>query len=224
MPTVTFDKKEQTIDVETGTMLIDAIRTAGLSIDAPCAGHGTCGKCSALILTGSQTGDKLSCQFPVTEDILVRLTDFQERGHVLESGASLNSGFPQKNNSPILSVSSPVIRECTSTVPKSTLEDVVSDCSLVKRALGAQVKIPLPVASTLRPTLQSMDYQGCFLLCLDRLLAIRKEPAPCYALAFDIGTTTIVSYLLDAKTRQEAAVSSMLNPQTAYGADVISRC
>ena len=231
MPTVTFDRCQQKIEVETGTMLIDAIRKAGLSIDAPCAGHGTCGKCGALILTGRDTGDKLSCQFPVTEDILVRLTDFREGGRILESGASVSSGissnsdfvnFFSENHSPMPAV--PVIRECAVSVPRSTLEDVASECSLVKRALGVQVQIPLPVASTLRRTLQSMDYRGRFVLCLDRLLAIQKEPAPCYVLAFDIGTTTIVSYLLNASTLQEAAVSSMLNPQASYGADVISRC
>lgn len=41
-------------------------------------------------------------------------------------------------------------------------------------------------------------------------------------IAFDIGTTTVVCYLLSPAGR-ELAVQSMLNPQSAYGADVISR-
>lgn len=44
-----------------------------------------------------------------------------------------------------------------------------------------------------------------------------------YLLAFDIGTTSVVCFLLDGKTGTELARSSMLNPQTAFGADVISR-
>ena len=44
-----------------------------------------------------------------------------------------------------------------------------------------------------------------------------------YLLAFDIGTTSVVCFLLDGKTGAELAKSSMLNPQTAFGADVISR-
>lgn len=44
-----------------------------------------------------------------------------------------------------------------------------------------------------------------------------------YALALDIGTTTVVGYLLDRSTGETMACSSMRNPQTAYGADVISR-
>lgn len=43
-----------------------------------------------------------------------------------------------------------------------------------------------------------------------------------YQIAFDIGTTTVVCYLL-SPSGQELSVQSMLNPQCAYGADVISR-
>ena len=44
-----------------------------------------------------------------------------------------------------------------------------------------------------------------------------------HLLAFDIGTTTVVGYLLDGRTGTELAKSSMGNPQIAFGADVISR-
>jgi len=42
-------------------------------------------------------------------------------------------------------------------------------------------------------------------------------------LAFDIGTTTVAGYLLNAQTGRELACGSQLNPQISYGADVISR-
>lgn len=42
-------------------------------------------------------------------------------------------------------------------------------------------------------------------------------------IAFDIGTTTIVGTLTDLATGRELAVSGVINPQTAYGDDVISR-
>ena len=46
---------------------------------------------------------------------------------------------------------------------------------------------------------------------------------PGYLLVFDIGTTSVVCFLLDGKTGAELAKSSMGNPQTAFGADVITR-
>lgn len=44
-----------------------------------------------------------------------------------------------------------------------------------------------------------------------------------YVLAYDIGTTTVVAYLLNGKTGALIAQSSCMNPQSQYGADVISR-
>lgn len=45
---------------------------------------------------------------------------------------------------------------------------------------------------------------------------------PGYLIAFDIGTTTVVCFLMSADGK-ELAAESMLNPQAPYGADVISR-
>ena len=42
-------------------------------------------------------------------------------------------------------------------------------------------------------------------------------------IAVDIGTTTIVVYMIDSNTGKTLAASSSINPQTAFGADVISR-
>lgn len=44
-----------------------------------------------------------------------------------------------------------------------------------------------------------------------------------YCLAFDIGTTTVVAYLLDGVNGELIAQSSTMNPQSQFGADVISR-
>ena len=44
-----------------------------------------------------------------------------------------------------------------------------------------------------------------------------------FAIAFDLGTTTVVATLMDLETGQPAAARSMLNRQQPYGADVITR-
>lgn len=44
-----------------------------------------------------------------------------------------------------------------------------------------------------------------------------------FVLAFDIGTTTVVAYLLNGYTGELLSQSSCMNPQSQYGADVISR-
>ncbi|MEJ2024762.1 MAG: ASKHA domain-containing protein, partial [Deltaproteobacteria bacterium] len=44
-----------------------------------------------------------------------------------------------------------------------------------------------------------------------------------FGVASDIGTTTVVVYLIDLDKGQEISVQSSTNPQTSFGADVISR-
>ena len=57
-------------------------------------------------------------------------------------------------------------------------------------------------------------------ISVDRKIAPIKEG---HLLAFDIGTTSVVCALLDGMSGLELVESSMLNPQTAFGADVVSR-
>ena len=54
-------------------------------------------------------------------------------------------------------------------------------------------------------------------------MQIQADGKDDYVLAFDIGTTTVVAYLLDGKTGKQLAQASCLNPQGAFGADVIAR-
>lgn len=53
--------------------------------------------------------------------------------------------------------------------------------------------------------------------------AIDPDGTDRYAIAYDIGTTTVVAYLLDGVTGRELAVASGQNPQRAHGADVVTR-
>lgn len=53
--------------------------------------------------------------------------------------------------------------------------------------------------------------------------AVQTDGSCDFALAYDIGTTTVVCYLLDGKTGKIIRSAGCANPQAAYGADVISR-
>lgn len=49
------------------------------------------------------------------------------------------------------------------------------------------------------------------------------EPADGCGIAIDLGTTTLAAQMLDLETGEILAVKTALNPQAAYGADVMSR-
>lgn len=215
MPQITITEQNKTLQVPEGTKLMDALRSAGAGIDAPCGGRGQCGKCLVRIQeqTGSHTaGPKTvtACQYPVLTDLRVSLPE-GGAGRILETGSNR------------ITVLEPAVRGVQAEIPRCPIGEASSDCRRVTDALSPNVTVPLSVSRNLLRRLEAVAYQGYFILCEDTLADIRPEPVPLYVLAYDIGTTTVVSYLLDAGTGQQLAVSSMLNPQTAYGADVISR-
>ena len=65
--------------------------------------------------------------------------------------------------------------------------------------------------------------EGVRILTAGQAVQAKPDGADDYALAFDIGTTTVVAYLLDGHSGALLAQGSCMNPQSQYGADVISR-
>ncbi|AGY75827.1 corrinoid activation/regeneration protein AcsV [Clostridium autoethanogenum] len=87
MVKVKFTPYNKEIDVLEGENLLEAIRKAGVFIDTPCNGSGSCGKCKVKITTGSvisedsrhitekekKEGYVLACQCKVKENIVVEI-------------------------------------------------------------------------------------------------------------------------------------------------------
>jgi len=73
--------------------------------------------------------------------------------------------------------------------------------------------------------LREADYKVTAVVVDDMLIDV--EPGDTtgrrFAVAFDLGTTTVVATLIDVATGTPAAVSSMLNKQQPFGGDVITR-
>lgn len=86
-----------------------------------------------------------------------------------------------------------------------------------KEVLACQTKVDADMAVELPRQTQAN------ILTFGQNADVAADPMrPGYMLAFDIGTTTVVCFLLSPQG-QELASESMLNPQSSYGADVISR-
>src|SRR5438445_9868570 len=107
-----------------------------------------------------------------------------------------------------------------------TMEDQTPDLDRVLQAMDdVELRVPLDLLTGLGRTLRDAGWKVTAVLCDDLLIDV--EPGDTterrFALAFDLGTTTVVANLLDLETGQPAAVHSMLNKQQPFGADVISR-
>ena len=66
---ITVLPQKLNIRAEAGRNLLEVLREAGISLNAPCGGSGTCGKCKVLIDGHAQ----LACHTTVDRDMTVTL-------------------------------------------------------------------------------------------------------------------------------------------------------
>ena len=214
---VTFIREGKSILAEEGTTVLQAQRQAGLDPDAPCGGQGTCGKCMVHVTSGPVTGILKACQTKITGDMTVD-TLVREKEHAI-----LAEGFSRPV--PL----HPLLRFGRIHIRKVKPGDNLSDWDRLKLALEESfgesmehLRPDLETASGLYEMLKETDTWYAA-VSGDTLLDLQKEPIKGYLAAFDIGTTTVVGYLMDARTGRVLAVESSMNPQAQYGADVIMR-
>ncbi|MCI7639575.1 MAG: ASKHA domain-containing protein [Clostridiales bacterium] len=75
-----------------------------------------------------------------------------------------------------------------------------------------------------RDMMLSLPHQDSARILTDAQTAdVTPDGANRYCIAFDLGTTTVVAYLMDGTTGKLLSKTSCMNPQAQFGADVISR-
>jgi len=82
MHTVTFQPSGISARVSDGTTILDAARGAGIIIESPCSGEGTCGKCRVKVPTDADIRIKKG-NSPIAEKL-------KKSGYVLSCGAEIN--------------------------------------------------------------------------------------------------------------------------------------
>ncbi len=107
-----------------------------------------------------------------------------------------------------------------------TLEDQRSDLQRVFDEIDdLELHAPIDLLRTLGGTLRRAHFDVTAVICDDELIDL--EPGDTsdrrFAIAYDLGTTTVVATLIDLDSGQPLAVRSMLNRQQPFGADVITR-
>ena len=215
---VTFLPSGDTVTVEAGTTIMQALRQAGLRIDAPCGGNGTCHKCKVLVRDSQGERSVLACQTPVTEDMTVDISRADE-GHRILMGGITREVAP-----------TPAVRVYTLHLPKPGTSDLRDCWQRLQDTLAAEMgpeapvmKPNLRVISGLYNTLEQNQYTVDAIVCGDEILDVTPVGAPVLGLAYDIGTTTLACYFVDLRSGRQLSEASLLNPQVTYGGDVIMR-
>ncbi|TGE33141.1 ASKHA domain-containing protein [Desulfosporosinus sp. Sb-LF] len=233
---VFFKPGDILVEVAEGSTLKEAMNDAGLEFDFLCGGGGTCGKCRVKISEGLTTpvtreqemlqmkeldeGIRLACMTTVHNDVTVSLPNQKKLQHNILI-ASDERSFQIE----------PQLHKVFVEVDKPSRETQNSDwCrlkeSLVKRGYkDSELESTISILRQMPDVLRGSNNRITAVMYNSKVAGIEPEDTTktMLGMAFDIGTTTIVGYLLDLYSGKELSVVSTLNPQTTFGADVISR-
>lgn len=128
----------------------------------------------------------------------------------------------------------PAIKKLFLDIKKPTLDEPIPDFERVIAEIIAkdntikedQIEIDFNLINKLPNILRENNHKITLTLWNDNEI-IECEPSDTtennYGIAFDIGTTTIVGYLINLDNGKVYSLASKLNSQTAYGEDVITR-
>jgi uncharacterized 2Fe-2S/4Fe-4S cluster protein (DUF4445 family) len=218
------------VRVPSGTPIFDAASWNGVAIDSTCGGHGTCRKCKVRVLRGEvpvspldprafsaqelREGWRLACRAPAREDVVVSVPPLQTRPKAALVGVGRHV------------ILRPAVQKRYVELSEPTLDDQRSD---VQRLLDAiddlEPRVGLDVVRKLGRVLRDAHFKVTAVIVDEEMIDV--EPGDTtgrrHAIAFDLGTTTVVATLLDLDSGQPLSVHSMLNRQQPFGADVISR-
>ncbi len=213
-----------------GTPIFDAASWNGIAIDSTCGGHGTCKKCKVRIVSGEvpvgsvdprafttdelREGWRLACRAGARGDLVVEVPPLQTRPKAALAGVGRHV------------ILRPSVQKRHLALEEPTLEDQRSDLQRVLDAIDdLEPEASIELLRTLGATLRSSGFDVTAVVSDEELIDVEAgdTTARRFAIAFDLGTTTVVATLLDLDSGQPAAVASMLNRQQPYGADVITR-
>ncbi|HSW45355.1 MAG TPA: ASKHA domain-containing protein [Phycisphaerae bacterium] len=229
---VVFHPPGRSVSVLRGTTLLEAAALAGLTIDTPCGGGGTCGKCrvhlagkapAACVAEEQMFGEgelaagwRLACQVRVQQPCTVEVPE-----------SSLFAGqcqIQERSETGEVAALQPSVRKVYVEMEAPTLESDAPDLLRLEQRVGA-FEADLDILTELPGRLREKGFRGTAVLADHRLIDFETGDTSgrCFGAAFDIGTTTLVGSLMDLGTGAELAVASSVNPQVGLGDDVLSR-
>jgi uncharacterized 2Fe-2S/4Fe-4S cluster protein (DUF4445 family) len=233
----------RTLTVAPGTTILKAAHAGGVDITATCGGRGRCTSCRVKFLVGLpppptimdeiQLGDdlvregyRLACQCVLHEAVTVQpAPPLDERAfQILGAGpgvrqlgrVTLDSGIAKH----LVKVTLPREEHHQT----SDLEQLLEAVGLTTADVGPAVLQGLPSALRDDPagvTVTTFAAGGG----RQRILSVERgdTAAMKFGLAIDIGTTSVVTTLVELESGEQLGSVSSLNPQAVFGGDLMSR-
>lgn len=243
---VVFLPDGKKVPVSAGMTLLDAARSAGVHLNASCGGKGVCGKCKLVVEAGhiekrpevllteeeKRKNYVLACRSGVLGDVTVRIPEetLEKKLKVAGMGKALTGKLKG-----LVTTIQPILMEIPLELEPPSLEDSVSDLDRLNRGLKKQgldierLNIGIGVIRELAAVMRDENWKISTSViqkkCSSEILRVRpgNEKHPSLGIAVDVGTTSIVVYLVDMTDGTVIAATSGHNRQATCGDDVINR-
>lgn len=221
---------QRSVRVPPGVTVFDSASWNGIAIDSTCGGHGTCHKCKVKVAGGVvpltrhdartfsaeqlDEGWRLACLIQATRNLAIEVPPLTTRPKAATVGVGRQV------------ILRPALQKRYVELAEPTLSDQRTDLVRLTDAItDLELTTDLYVLRRLPTVLREADFKVTAVVVDEALVDVEpgNTTASRYAIAFDLGTTTVVATLLDVGTGTPLAVASMLNKQQPYGGDVITR-
>jgi len=218
-----------------GYSLLDCARQLGVDLVNLCSGASRCGRCVVQVMDGTVSepsanegeflssqeladGYRLACRTIPLGDCKVRVPP--------ESLTAPQRTQVEGEEIPV--PPEPPVETYLVRLTPPSLEDLRAKAERLLQALEQQhgivaSEIDLAALRDLSPGPRSEHWQVRVAVRGEEVVALLPADTRALGLAVDLGTTKIATYLIDLETGQTLASRGTMNPQIAYGEDVVAR-
>jgi uncharacterized 2Fe-2S/4Fe-4S cluster protein (DUF4445 family) len=226
------------LEAEPDVTILKAAQAGGIDITATCGGRGRCTSCRVKFISGSippptimdelqlggdlvREGYRLSCQCRVTEPITVQVAPPLDEQAFQILGA--DSRFQDVARAVIdAGVTKQVVKAylpVDENHQTSDLEELLHVAGRTTDDVSPALLRDLPA------TLRAHDGEVTVTTFGRQVISVETGDTTLmkFGLAVDIGTTSVVTTLIDLESGEQLASVSSLNPQAAFGGDLMSR-
>jgi uncharacterized 2Fe-2S/4Fe-4S cluster protein (DUF4445 family) len=227
------------VQLTVGATILEAAQVAGVDLVAVCGGLGTCGTCRVRLVTGllstevaeeqdlftaaeSRDGWRLACRAQLRSDVRIEIPP-----------ESLSAPQRLQTEGEAVDVPlDPAVVAVDLALEPPTLDDLRADTTRLQDALVLAgltgTTISLRVAGACSHRLRAQQWRGRAAVYRDAdgrsaLVSVQPTGRALLGLAVDAGTTKLAAYLIDLGSGETLARAGAMNPQIAFGEDVVSR-
>ncbi|MBL7154032.1 MAG: DUF4445 domain-containing protein [Phycisphaerae bacterium] len=247
---VRFEPSGLRIEVPSGAVLLEAAHKAGIYLSSICGGDGYCGKCKVIIDRGQfqsrpttlLTQDEiredvvLACQTKVLSDMTITVP----KSHTLETTQILMDSDAHRFSELSGEVRAglfefdPLVRKVYVEMSPPTVHDHTADHERLYLGIREQVEAPIMqtgfrMLQKLPKVLLDSGYKVTVTIGrrgeTTEVIEVEKgnHQKKNYAVAIDLGTTTVVAHLMDLTNAATIDTEATYNSQINFGEDYIRR-